>query len=133
MTATLGWFFAAARTIDGPPMSICSMHSSGAAPDATVSRERVQVDDHQLERGDAELGELALVVRQPQVREDPGVHRGVQRLHPAVQALGEPGQVLHLHHGDAQRGDPAGRRAGRDDLDAGGVESVASSSSPVLS
>ena len=35
-TATLGWFFAAARTIDGPPMSICSTHSSGAAPEATV-------------------------------------------------------------------------------------------------
>ena len=36
-TATDGWFFAAARTIVGPPMSICSTHSSGAAPDATVS------------------------------------------------------------------------------------------------
>ena len=36
-TATLGWFFAAARTIDGPPMSICSTHSSGPAPDATVA------------------------------------------------------------------------------------------------
>ncbi len=37
-TATLGWFLAAARTIDGPPMSICSTHSSGVAPDWTVSR-----------------------------------------------------------------------------------------------
>ena len=36
-TATDGWFFAAARTIDGPPMSICSTHSSGEAPEATVS------------------------------------------------------------------------------------------------
>ena len=36
--ATLAWFLAAARTIDGPPMSICSMHSSGVAPEATVSR-----------------------------------------------------------------------------------------------
>ena len=35
--ATEGWFFAAARTIDGPPMSICSTHSSGAAPEATVA------------------------------------------------------------------------------------------------
>ena len=34
--ATDGWFLAAARTIDGPPMSICSTHSSGEAPDATV-------------------------------------------------------------------------------------------------
>jgi hypothetical protein len=36
-TATLAWFFAAARTIEGPPTSICSMHSSGDAPDITVS------------------------------------------------------------------------------------------------
>ena len=37
-TATLGWFLAAARTMEGPPMSICSMTSSGPAPEATVSR-----------------------------------------------------------------------------------------------
>ena len=36
--ATEGWFLAAARTIDGPPMSICSTHSSGLAPDGTVWR-----------------------------------------------------------------------------------------------
>ena len=34
--ATDGWFLAAARTIEGPPMSICSTHSSGLAPDITV-------------------------------------------------------------------------------------------------
>ena len=34
--ATDGWFLAAARTIDGPPMSICSTHSSGVAPEVTV-------------------------------------------------------------------------------------------------
>lgn len=33
-----GWFLAAARTMEGPPMSICSTHSSGVAPEATVSR-----------------------------------------------------------------------------------------------
>lgn len=37
-TATEGWFLAAARTMEGPPMSICSTHSSGVAPEATVSR-----------------------------------------------------------------------------------------------
>jgi len=36
-SSTLAWFFAAARTIDGPPMSICSTQSCGAAPDITVS------------------------------------------------------------------------------------------------
>jgi hypothetical protein len=34
--ATEGWFLAAALTIDGPPMSICSTHSSGPAPERTV-------------------------------------------------------------------------------------------------
>ena len=34
--ATEGWFLAAARTIEGPPMSICSTHSSSEAPEATV-------------------------------------------------------------------------------------------------
>ena len=37
MTATEAWFLAAARTMAGPPMSICSTHSSGEAPEATVA------------------------------------------------------------------------------------------------
>ena len=36
-TATEAWFFAAPRTIDGPPMSICSIVSSWPAPAITVS------------------------------------------------------------------------------------------------
>ena len=36
-TATLAAFFAAARTIAGPPTSTCSMHSSTGAPEATVT------------------------------------------------------------------------------------------------
>ena len=35
--ATLAKFFADARTIAGPPMSICSTTSSPCAPEATVS------------------------------------------------------------------------------------------------
>ena len=37
-TATFAWFFAAARTIAGPPMSICSTQASKSPPAATVSR-----------------------------------------------------------------------------------------------
>lgn len=37
-TATLGWFLAAARTIEGPPMSMFSTTWSWFAPEATVSR-----------------------------------------------------------------------------------------------
>jgi hypothetical protein len=36
-TATDAWFLAELRTIAGPPMSICSTHSSGVAPEATVA------------------------------------------------------------------------------------------------
>ena len=43
-TATLAWFFAAARTIAGPPMSICSTQSSNEAPEATVSRNGYRLD-----------------------------------------------------------------------------------------
>ena len=39
-TATLGWFFAAARTIEGPPMSICSnaFVGSGTGCDGGLER-----------------------------------------------------------------------------------------------
>ena len=40
--------------------------------------------------------ELALVVLEPEVGEDPGVHARVQRLDPAVEALGEAGEVGDL-------------------------------------
>ena len=72
--ATDGWFLAAARTIDGPPMSICSTHSSGAAPRHHGVGERVEVGDHQVERLDAELLELRAVRLEPQVGQDAGVH-----------------------------------------------------------
>ena len=36
-TDTLAWFLAELRTMAGPPMSICSTHSSGDAPEATVA------------------------------------------------------------------------------------------------
>ena len=93
-TATLSWFFAAARTIAGPPMSICSTHSSGVAPEATVGGERVEVGHEQVERGDAQLVELRAVLGAAGVGEQPGVHVRVQRLDPAVEALGEAGELL---------------------------------------
>ena len=62
------------------------------------------------------------MVLEPQVGEDPGVHARVQRLDPAVEALGEAGHVLDLRDGDARGGDPAGGRAGGHDLDARGVQ-----------
>ena len=44
MTATLAWFLAAARTMAGPPISICSTHSSAGAPLAAVSSNGYRLD-----------------------------------------------------------------------------------------
>ena len=87
-TATFAWFFADARTMAGPPMSICSTAASGSAPGRDRLGERVEVHDDELEGLDAELGELALVVFEPQVGEQARVHAGVQRAHAPVEVLG---------------------------------------------
>lgn len=84
--------------------------------------ERVQVDDHELERLDAQSGELLDVVILAQVGEQSGVHAGVQRLHAPLQAFREAGDC-----GDLGDRDPFGRDrgrsgSGRHDLDAGLVE-----------
>ncbi len=77
--------------------------------------ERVEVDDDQVERLDAQLGQLPPVVLQAQVREDARVHPRVQRLDAAVQALGEAGELLDLGDGDAGGGDAGGGGAGGDE------------------
>ena len=86
--------------------------------------ERVEVDHHEVERRDAELVELRHVLRLAPVGQDAGVHGRVQRLHPAVEALGEAGHLLDRGHRDAGVGDPARGRAGGDELDAGGVQAA---------
>jgi len=87
-------------------MSICSMHSSCEAPRAHRVGERVEVGDDQVERFDAEVGQLLQVVGVAGVGQDPGVNRGVQGLDPAVHALGKAGEVLNPGHGHAGVGDP---------------------------
>jgi hypothetical protein len=118
-TATDAKFFAAARTIAGPPMSICSTHSSAWRPTRRLG-ERVEVADEQVERRDAEVVELGNVRRLSQVGQQPGVHLRVQGLHPAVEALGEAGQLLDRRDRGAGGRDARGRRAGGHDLHAGG-------------
>ena len=121
-TATEPWFLAAARTIDGPPMSICSTHSLRRGAGGDRGLERVQVRHQQLERLDAELGQLSLVGGVGGVGQQARVHPRVQRLDPSVQALGEPGQLLHLGDRYPRGRDPGGGAAGGDDLDAGRVQ-----------
>ena len=84
--------------------------------------ERVQVRHHQVERLDPEVGKLLHVGLEPAVGEDAGVHLGVQRLHPAVEALGEAGQVLDPGHRQPELLDQRGGAAGGDQRHAGVVK-----------
>ncbi len=84
--------------------------------------ERVQVRHQQLERGNPELIQLLTVTVLAQVSQQTRVHAGVQRLDPAVEALGEPGQLLDGRDRDAGRGDRGRRAAGGHDLHPGRVQ-----------
>ena len=44
ITATCWWFLAAARTMAGPPMSICSTHSAAGAPELTAASNGYRLD-----------------------------------------------------------------------------------------
>ena len=96
----------------------------GAGPRGHGGGERVEVDHDQLERLDAEVGELGDVVGLAGVGEDAGVHPRVQRLDPALEALGEAGEVLDLGHRQAERLDERGRAAGGDQRHAGLVQAA---------
>lgn len=71
---------------------------AGAGVDGLA--ERIQVDDDQFERRDAELFERRGVLGFAEIGEQAGVHPRVQRLDPAVEHLGEAGQLLHASHGN---------------------------------
>ena len=107
-TPTDSKFFAAARTIAGPPMSIFSITSSDAGAGGDRLAERVQVHDDEVERLDPVLGQLREVLGFALVGEQPTVDPWVQRLHSAVEHLGESRHLLD--GGDLQPGFAQGRR-----------------------
>ena len=76
--------------------------------------ERVEVGDDQVERLHAELGELADVRLETAVGQDPRVHLRVQRLDPAVEALGEAGELLDPGDREAEALDQRRGAAGGD-------------------
>src|SRR5262249_53489259 len=78
----------------------------------------------QVERLDVQVVELLYVVGDAAVGEQTGVHLRVQRLDPAVEALGEARELLHLHDRDAGVGDTRRRRPGGHDLDTRLVQSL---------
>ena len=56
--------------------------------------ERVEVDDHEVDRLDAVLGQRGLVARVVAAREQRAVHARVQRLDAPAEHLGDAGEIL---------------------------------------
>ena len=114
-------------------MSISSTSSSNERPGlAGRLGERVEVDDDEVERGDAGGGERLAVVGAPAIGEQPGVDPRVERLHPAVEHLGEArdgGDVGDREAGVAER---PGGAAGADELEAARDEAAAQVREPGL-
>ena len=84
--------------------------------------ERIEVRDDELERGDARLDELAAVLGPPPVGKEAAVDPRVERLHPAVEHLGETGDRRDVGHRQARVAERPGGVAGRDELEAEPVE-----------
>ena len=120
------WFLAAARTIDGPAdvdLLDQAVEVELAAQGALGGgRERVEVDDDELEGLDAGRGELLAVGGQAAVGQDPAVDPRVERLHPAVEHLREAGDGGDVGDGEAGLAQRARRAAGADELEAAGDE-----------
>ena len=72
-------------------------------------RERVQVDDHELERGDRRLHELPPVVLAPPIGQEARVDPGMQRLDPPIEHLqgAGPGGPTGRHQLEAVRDEAA--------------------------
>src|SRR6185312_4870321 len=80
--------------------------------------ERVEVDHHQLEGGDPEIGQRRNMFGFALIGEQTGVHVRMQRLHPAVEDLGEAGDLLDWRDGNTGARNGFGGRTRRHDVDA---------------
>jgi hypothetical protein len=84
--------------------------------------ERVEVDHHQVERGDARRLQLGELLGPAAVGQQAGVDPRVEGLHPAGEHLREAGELLHPGDAQAVALQGGGGRAGGDHLGAGGGE-----------
>ena len=80
--------------------------------------ERVEVDDHEVDRLDAVLGQRGLVARVVAAGEQRAVHARVQRLDAAAEHLGDARQILDARRLQAVLAEVGRGAAGRDQLDA---------------
>jgi hypothetical protein len=85
---------------------------------------RVQVDDDEVDRRDAVLGDRRHVLGEISPRQEPAVHRGMQGLHASVEHLGKAGHVGDVAYGDVRFTQGARGAAGRDELPAVRVQAA---------
>ena len=124
----------AARSSDGPPMSICSTSSSnGVSGFCGRLRERIEVDDDEIDQLDALRLDRVEVVGPVAAGQDAAVNLRMQRLDPAVHHLGKPGDVGHVGDRQPGLGDGLRRAPGGDELDPSGGEAAGEVDQAVLS
>ena len=82
--------------------------------------ERVEIDDQEIDRRDAVLGRLRVVLRVAAHGEQTAVHLRMQRLHAAVEHLGKSGELGDILHGEPLGAQRRRRAAGGDQLHAHG-------------
>src|SRR5213076_675232 len=80
--------------------------------------ERIEVDDHQVDRRDAVLRERGAVSGMGATGEQAAVHLGVQGLHAPVHHFGESRHLLDRNHGDPSLAQRLGGATGGYDLPA---------------
>ena len=78
--------------------------------------EGVERHHHQVDRANAVRRQRRHVLGQRAPGQDAAVDLGVQRLHPAVEHLGEAGHLGHVHHLEAAVAEQRGSAAGGEDL-----------------
>ena len=117
-TSTPRKFFAAARTERRPAdVDLLDQRLERRRRIRGGLRERIQVDDDDIDEADAVARERREIVGTIAPREDAAVQRRVQRLHAAVHHLGKAGDVGDAGHREAGIGERARRAAGRDQLE----------------
>ena len=91
--------------------------SSGHVEPGDGALERIEVDADQIDRLDLVLSQRLGVLRVVAYGQQRRVQVRVERLHPAVEDLREPGQLLDRPRVDPGLAEHRQRPAGRDDLD----------------
>ena len=81
--------------------------------DARIRRERVEVDDHEIDRLDAVMLHVGDVLGVGRVGEDPAVDLRMQGDHTMAENRGEPGQLRDVGDGDTGVADGSGGTAAR--------------------